>query len=123
MVQKDASGKFYTICNKNQLLKVKFGKVMAILVPRRLGDGWPKWVSCRKSQVKWAEYPKHQKIPTVALTESSSRKCFEYSKHFEKECLYKITYLKLYIFEKNREPGHRYRYQGILIEHDPVTSP
>jgi hypothetical protein len=31
---------FYTICDKNQLLKLKFVKVMAILVPRWLNFSW-----------------------------------------------------------------------------------
>ena len=31
---------FYTICDKNRLLKVKIEKVMAILVPRWLDFSW-----------------------------------------------------------------------------------
>jgi hypothetical protein len=41
MVSKDAYvWQFYTICDKNLLLKVKIAKVMAILVPRWLDFSW-----------------------------------------------------------------------------------
>ena len=60
---------------------------------------------------------------TVALTDCASRKYFEHSKHFEKECQYKVTYIKLSFFGKSREPGYRYRYYGKSIDLDPVISP
>jgi hypothetical protein len=47
---------------------------------------------------------------TVALPNCVRRNYFEYSKHFEKECTKKVTYKKLSIFGKSREPGNRYRY-------------
>jgi hypothetical protein len=57
------------------------------------------------------------------MIKSSIRKCFDYSKHFEKECPNKIKYIKLSIFQKNREPGNRYRYYRISIDLGPVISP
>jgi hypothetical protein len=59
----------------------------------------------------------------MALIDCASRKCFEYSKQFEKECLYKVTYVNYLFLERAGNQGTSTGTRELSIEHDPAIPP